>query len=220
MFTSTRTPNGGIPVEMTVTLTFFSSSSNLLVPLTAASTSFFVSTDGSTLSGQINGAVHAADIEPLFAPAVAGWANLKLSQEPPSGGFHMLFDDGGTDDMSGCTTTNRGCRVSAGSPACRNPAYGVRPGMCADACDNIIDTCEVTTNAIIQDIDAPDLRLFADDGSYAPQPSCGGGTCDALSFGVGFIATAIPPDATADFGAVVVDGGADALAGVDAAGSD
>jgi hypothetical protein len=173
-FTAAPIAHGVPPVEMTLTLAFLG---NLRVPLTAAVTQLQVSADGKSISGQVNGAVRAAEIMPLFAAPLAAWLTQRLSQEPVGGGIHNIFDTGGNDDPQNPS----GCLNLDGTPACRNQ-FGPDSGQCARARDGIISTCEVSTNSIIKNIGAPDVRLFAADGSYCPGCT---NTKDGLSFGVG-----------------------------------
>ena len=61
-----------------------------------------------------------------------------------------------------------GAGVACPAGTCKNPAYGTRPNMCAAATDNIIDTCEVSTAGLIQNVLAPDVQMFDASGKYAP----------------------------------------------------
>jgi len=79
--------------------------------------------------------------------------------------------------------------IPSGTPSCRNPGYGDRPSMCAQPCDGIFDTCEVSTDMLMKNLLAPDIQLFAADGvTWAPSPDSQ--KKDSLFFGFGFTAKA------------------------------
>ena len=80
----------------------------------------------------------------------------------------QIFDFGGTADAQ-CGTT------------CRNPN-----GTCAVKSDGRISYCEVSTNAIIKNVLAPDVDLFDTAGNYRPNPA--NTDKDSLSVGFAFIA--------------------------------
>ncbi len=132
--------------------------------------------------GQLNGAIRETDVQTMIVPQIA----QTLSGEVALGGSSAqqildLFDTGGTDDSANPS----GCTNSDGSPACRNMA-GPDVGACARAGDGVISTCEVATNSIIKNVLAPDVQLFAADGTFAPNPA--NTMRDSLSVGVGFTA--------------------------------
>jgi hypothetical protein len=142
--------------------------------------------------GQMNVALNTDTIDTLLIPALARALTSRLGNNNIGGinsTIQSLFDTGGTDDRSGCTLTMSTCSGAqpAGTAACRNPAYGDRPGQCADQCDNIVDTCEVSTNSLVKNLLAPDVQLFASDGTtWAPSPD--NRHKDSMSFGFGFTA--------------------------------
>jgi hypothetical protein len=106
--------------------------------------------------GQINGAVRASDVETKVIPAIAQSLNDVVAADPTSSTAQQilsLFDTGGTADMA-CGAT------------CRNP-----DGSCAAAGDQIISICELSSSALIKNLLAPDVQMFAADGSYQPNPA-------------------------------------------------
>jgi hypothetical protein len=82
-----------------------------------------------------------------------------------------IFDNGGKADAS----------CAAGT--CKNP-----DGTCAVKGDTKIDTCEVGTSGLIQNILAPDVQMFDTAGNYHPNPD--NTHKDSLSIGLHF--TVVP----------------------------
>jgi hypothetical protein len=78
-----------------------------------------------------------------------------------------IFDNGGKSD------------AACSSGTCKNP-----DGSCAVGQDGKIDTCEVGTNGLVQNLLAPDVQMFDDAGNYHANPS--NTKKDALSVGFGF----------------------------------
>jgi hypothetical protein len=146
---------------------------------------------GKLIGGRINGAIRESDLQSSFIPdMVAGFNALAAAGGSSATQILALFDNGGDPNSPGCTTT-RGCNgTPVGHPSCRNPTgYGppARQGKCADTCDNIIDICEVSTNAIIKASLALDVQLFQN-GAYDPSPA--NTQKDSYSIGIAF--TAVP----------------------------
>jgi hypothetical protein len=119
--------------------------------------------------GQLNGAIRDSDVQKLVVPAFAHGMNTAIAADPNSSSSKQLlaiFDNGGTvNPMSMCPTT------------CANP-----DGTCAVQGDGVISICEVGSNGIIKNVLAPDVQLFAADGSYHPNPA--NAARDSLSVGI------------------------------------
>jgi hypothetical protein len=119
--------------------------------------------------GQLNGAIRDSDVQKLVVPAFAHGMNTAIAADPNSSSSKQLlaiFDNGGTvNPMSMCPTT------------CANP-----DGTCAVQGDGVIAICEVGSNGIIKNVLAPDVQLFAADGSYHPNPA--NAARDSLSVGI------------------------------------
>jgi hypothetical protein len=142
---------------------------------------------GGGFRGELSVALSRNTIATVVDPALARALSRKVSTNSD---IESLFDYGGSPDGNeGCAVTNdcNGFGAPVGTPACRNPPYGDRPSQCADQCDDIVDTCEVSTNSLVKNVFAPDVQLFADDGvTWAPSPA--NNKKDSLSFGFGFTA--------------------------------
>jgi len=123
-----------------------------------------VSSTGLT-QGELHGSVLKADFDNAMIPATAKLLTLQVQTNPLSTTTFLVetvFDIGG----------------------CNNP-----DGSPAMAGDNRIDLCEVAQNAQIQSLFAPDVQIFAADGTtYAPNPQ--NAHKDSVSVGLGF--TAVP----------------------------
>jgi hypothetical protein len=142
---------------------------------------------GNVIKGQLNVALSNDTVARVVVPALALLGTKFVRQNTA---IEALFDTGGVADFTNISCTiMTACSGGAavGSPACKNPSYGPRANACADQCDGIIDTCEVATNSLVSNLLAPDLTLFASDGTWHPQDS-GYSHRDSLSFGFGFTA--------------------------------
>jgi hypothetical protein len=191
-FVSPIIADRGAPIETTLQLAFLD---DLRVPLTGCRLSF-ANVGAAEISAQFNGAMRVPDFVMLVYPEVA----VRFTQLIAMGGatgatLSMFFDTGGvvgsgSDDGSGCKTTRDCNGVPRDWPACRNPPFGARAGMCADACDDLIDTCEVSNNSFIKNLGAPDVGLFDADGNWTPIANANMHK-DAVSFGVGLHATLV-----------------------------
>jgi hypothetical protein len=159
------------PLTATVKLPF--AGTLIPVPLVGVRVSLRPSTTpGIAMTGQINGAIRNSDVQGVVVPAIARALTAQVTANPnlpSSQSILSLFDSGGTRDLS-CPATD---------PGCRNP-----DGTCARARDNIISTCEVGTSGLIQNVLAPDVQLFSDDGSVY-QPNRDNTHKDSLSVGLG-----------------------------------
>ena len=110
------------------------------------------------MEGRINGALTNDDVQNKVMPAMATLLNAQVQADPTSSNSQQLlaiFDTGGT---GGCTAT---------------PNNGV------------IEVCEVSTNAIIKNVLAPDVHLFQN-GAF--QPSAQNTMKDSFSVGLAFTA--------------------------------
>ena len=115
--------------------------------------------------GELHGSALKADFDSAMIPATAKLLTLQVQTNPLSTTTFLVES---IFDIGGCTNPD-------GSPAM--------------AGDNRIDPCEVAQNAQIQSLFAPDVQIFAADGTtYAPNPQ--NAHKDSVSVGLGF--TAIP----------------------------
>lgn len=134
------------------------------------------------MNGGLQGAIKATDVQGTIVPTVAQLLTNKLKTDmPPTStdtDIKMLFDTGGGMPDPSCPNT------------CKNPTTGMDPqqraGMCAVAMDGIIDVCEVSTSATVQNLLGPDVQLFDAQGNYKPNPAKT--MKDSLSVGLGFTA--------------------------------
>jgi hypothetical protein len=117
---------------------------------------------------QLNGAIKNSDMQTLVVPGMATGFNAFIAANPMSATAQQLlniFDNGGKADPS-CGST------------CKN-----LDNSCAVAHDNVISACELGTSGLIQNVLAPDVEMFAADGSYHPNPN--NTNKNAFSVGVG-----------------------------------
>jgi hypothetical protein len=155
-------------------------------PLHGAHLSFDFS-GGKLIGGRINGAVRESDVQSKVIPDMTAGFNAQVAAGMNAQQVLAIFDTGGSANSTGCTTTTA-CGGPSGTPSCRNPTgYGpvARQGKCADACDHIIDVCEVATNSIIKNVLAPDVQMFQS-GVYDPNPA--NTQKDSLSMAIAFTA--------------------------------
>jgi hypothetical protein len=149
-----------------------------------------VTLDGDLLlNGRLNSGISREAFDSTLPPWIADILTMQAQKAPQPYGnsIYAYFDTGGGDDGSGCRTTTPVCGDKpAGTPCCRNE-FGSRAGTCADACDHIIDACEVSRNDLLSSLFALDVQLFSDDGSTWA-PSAENRHKDSLSFGFGFTA--------------------------------
>jgi hypothetical protein len=143
---------------------------------------------GSLTGGQIDGAILKTDFDQNVVPQIArNLTTAMMAGGMAAANINSIFDTGGTDDGSGCLTKTNcpGNYPPTGQPACKNPAFGLHAGQCADQCDNVIDTCEVSTCPVLKNVIQPDVQMFQG-GVYSPNPA--NTTKDSISVGVGFTA--------------------------------
>ena len=166
------------PVSVSILLPLISGATPVKLVVQGAHLQFTRGADGKVTGGQLNGGIKSDDVQMNIIPAVAQILSNKLMNDMPQTSTDMqiasIFDNGGKADPA-CT---------AGT--CKNPSYGTRAGMCAAAKDNIIDTCEVSTAGLIQNVLAPDVQLFDASGAYAPNKD--NTMKDSLSLGLAFTA--------------------------------
>jgi hypothetical protein len=177
-FTSAQPSTTKDPVTVAIELPLVAGAAPVLLKVQGAYLQYTRSAAGMITGGQLNGGIKAVDVQMNIIPSVATILSGKLMNDNPQTSTDMqiasIFDNGGKADPA-CT---------AGT--CQNPAYGDRPGMCAAAKDNIIDTSEVSTAGLIQNVLAPDVQLFDASGAYAPNKD--NTTKDSLSVGLAFTA--------------------------------
>jgi hypothetical protein len=165
------------PVSVTIKLPLVAGADPVKLEVDGAHLQFTRDASGKITGGQLNGAIKETAVQMDIIPNVATLLSNKLMNDNPQTSTDMqiasIFDNGGKADAA-CTGT------------CKNPAYGTRPGMCAAAKDNIIDTCEVSTAGLIQNVLAPDVQMFDASGAYAPNKD--NTTKDSLSLGLSFTA--------------------------------
>jgi hypothetical protein len=155
------------PVSFTLQLGLFSSTMVVELPLNGAHVQFTTGTDAASgapglLQGEIHGSIKNADVQSRLVPAIAQLLSAKIQADPTSATAKMieqLFDTGN------CINAD---------------------GTMAVAGDGRIDPCEVASNAIIQNVLAPDVQIYDANGNYAPNPA--NTQRDSLSVGLGFTA--------------------------------
>ncbi len=160
------------PVTLTLDLVMFPGRV-LTLPLVGAQVRI-VRESSTRISGEIHGAIKKDDVQANILPTFAAQVQEQVTSKPMDPNSIALlgfFDDGGTPDVDkSCGTT------------CKNP-----DGSCAKANDGKIDTCEVTSNGIVQGVVASDVQMFTDDGAtYMPNPA--NTHKDSLSLGIAFSA--------------------------------
>jgi hypothetical protein len=195
-FISAPAYKGDQPVAADFSFSFFESLREHLVGLRMT---FDLDPTSGSLSGTIVGAVPGTDMKARVPGAIAALLTQKVRNDPSSNSTQTVlteFDSGGVSDygipctagadcMSGVCTAAR-CTSPGCGLACRNPSdVGPRPGACAQAGDQIIDTCEVTTDRVASLLQ-PDLSLFDSSGNWDPSHTH---PLDSFSFGVSFTAT-------------------------------
>lgn len=165
------------PVTISILLPLVAGATPVNLKVIGAHLQYTRDSSGKITGGQLNGAIKQEDVQMSIIPNVASLLTNKLKTDmPPTSTdqqIQSIFDNGGKADAS-CGTT------------CKNPAYGDRAGMCAAVMDGIIDTCEVSTAGLIQNVLAPDVQMFDASGNYAPNKD--NTTKDSLSLGLAFTA--------------------------------
>ncbi|HEY1587067.1 MAG TPA: hypothetical protein VGH63_15335 [Polyangia bacterium] len=166
------------PVSVTIKLPLVAGADPVKLEVDGAHLQFTRDSSGKITGGQLNGAIKQTAVQMDIIPNVATLLSNKLMNDMPQTPTDMqiasIFDNGGKADAACSTGT------------CKNPGYGTRAGMCAAAKDNIIDTCEVSTAGLIQNVLASDVQMFDASGKYAPNKA--NTTKDSLSLGLSFSA--------------------------------
>ena len=160
------------PVDVTLNLPLLGAVTR--VDVVGAHVQYTRGADGKVTGGQLNGAIRNSEVQAKLVPNVAVSLTAEVQANPGSSTSMQIlaiFDTGGKADAS----------CSAGT--CKNP-----DGSCAVTHDNKIDTCEVGTSGLIQNVLAPDVQMFDAAGNYHPNKD--NTNKDSLSIGVGF--TAVP----------------------------
>jgi hypothetical protein len=155
------------PVMLSLQLGLFGSGMPIVLPLNGAHIQFSTGKDPKSgapglLMGQIHGSVKNSDVQNILIPALAQSLNQIITQDPNSANamqVEQIFDTGG------CVDAN---------------------GTMAKANDGKIDPCEVSSNQIVQNVLAPDVQIYDQNGSYAPNKL--NNMKDSFSVGVGFTA--------------------------------
>ena len=175
-FSSAPPSTTKMPVTLAIQLPLVSGAAP--IPLSVVGAHLQYTKSGTMITGgQLNGAIKNSVVQMNIIPGVATLLTNRLKADPTSSTnmqIASIFDNGGKADPA------------CGGTACQNPMFGDRPGMCAVSKDGIIDTCEVSTNNIIQNVLSPDVQMFDASGNYAPNPS--NTTKDSLSLGLAFTA--------------------------------
>jgi hypothetical protein len=157
------------PVTLTLNLVMFPGRT-IQLPLIGAHIT--MSHAGGAVVGEIHGAIKKDDVQTKILPTFAAQVQEQVTTKPMDPNSIALlgfFDDGGSPDPD----------ASCGA-TCKNA-----DGSCAAANDGKIDTCEVTSNSIVQGVVASDVQMFSDDGTtYQPNPA--NTHKDSLSMGLQF----------------------------------
>ncbi len=144
------------------------------IDVVGARVTYVRSASGSLMTGQLDGAVRKQDIDTKLVPNIAASLTAQIQANPSSTTSMQLlaiFDNGGKADPS----------CAAGT--CKNP-----DGSCAVKGDQKIDTCELATSGLIQNLLAPDVQLFDAAGNYHPNPANTNKDCLSLGFAFGAVA--------------------------------
>jgi hypothetical protein len=139
------------------------------VPLIGAQLSLRPSGPSLSVDGELHGAIRSSDMQGVVIPALAQGLTAFIAANPGSPQAQQLlavFDTGGTRSPE--------CMLSA----CINPDRS-----CAIAGNHEISICELSTSALIQNVLAPDVQMFAADGSFQPNPA--NTVKDSVSVGIG-----------------------------------
>lgn len=148
-FTSPSPATTANPVSLDFKLV--SGTASVTLPVLNARLSFSTDATGNIQFGQINGSIPHSDFMITFPPALAATCNTSIQSDPSS------------NTATSCKSAfDRGCNGS--------------PGL---AGDGQIELCEITENALIQTLSAPDVLVAQ-----------GGSNVDANSIGIRFTAIA------------------------------
>lgn len=172
-FASSQPATTKHPVTVTIQLPLVAGATPVTLKVIGAQLQYTRDASGKITGGQLHGAIKNEDVQMSIIPNVAQLLTNKLQNDNPQTSTDMqiasIFDNGGKADPA-CT---------AGT--CKNP-----DGSCATKGDNKIDTCEVSTAGLIQNILAPDVQMFDASGNYAPNKD--NTMRDSLSLGLAFTA--------------------------------
>jgi hypothetical protein len=135
-----------------------------LLPVTLHGAHVQLTRTSGVITGELHGSITESDINNIVIPAMSRSFTTSLTIDQPghsvSGNWiESRFDTGG----------------------CTNP-----DGTMAAAGDLKIDVCEVAQQPLITILRTADVRIYDDQGNYAPNPSMA--RKDSFSFGVGFTA--------------------------------
>ncbi len=145
----------------------------------------------SSCTGKLGGAISTAEIETVVVPTAAMLMNDLIATCPTPGmctGFAKtardLFDKGITcssdadcpPDASSCLQAGISMKCACGLPECDGELAG----------DGVVSVHELLSNALMQQLLAPDLNLLDAHGRYQEDPFKRDGVKDSLSVGVGF----------------------------------
>lgn len=159
------------PVTMSLSLPLVAGAPALDLTVNAAQVEFTRNAAGTVSGGEIHGVIKNSDVQSKLIPGVATILTTKISGTPDSTTMQIssIFDTGGTPDTTG---------------KCMGTCYSSDTMMCAKKGDGKIDTCEVATSSLVQQLLSPDVQMYASDGvTYKPTPN---GKPDSLSLGLGF----------------------------------
>jgi hypothetical protein len=138
------------------------------------------------MSGQINGAIKAVDVQNKIIPNVAKLLNQRVIANPTGSTEKQILQifDIGCDNATPGGTCNTTADCDASQTDVGNSCVS---GKCTPAkMDGRIATCEVSGNSIIKNVLNPDVQMFDANGNYHPNPA--NTTRDSLSLGLGFTA--------------------------------
>jgi hypothetical protein len=186
-FFDSTAPATGPDVQLTLYLSFFVGAPASVVPLHGAHVQDLYSTGPTLKKGQINGALLMSDFNSKVVPDIAvGLTNQVMAGGTSGMQIAAIFDTGGSASGGTCKqkTSCASAGVNAGDPVCQD-TVGPHAGQCAQACDNVIFACEVSTNTTIQGIFKADVQMFQG-GIYQPNPA--NTSPDSISLGVAFTA--------------------------------
>jgi hypothetical protein len=166
------------PIEVDIKLPLVAGADPVTLKVNGAHLQFTRTADGKITGGQLNGAIKNQEVQGKLVPNIANAFTARIAADQSAGGLTStdmqilsIFDNGGKADAA----------CAAGT--CKNP-----DGTCAVKGDNKIDTCEVGSAGLIQNVLAPDVQMFDAGGNYHPNPD--NNHKDSLSIGLHF--TVVP----------------------------
>ncbi len=165
-YSSNLPPPTKHPVKLVLRVPILGGGTPVALPLNGAHVQFQGSSS-SLMSGQIHGSLKKTDVDMSIIPAIAKRFEDNIHDkpnDPDSKTLKMVFDVG--DGNGGECTSFDGSKGKAN--------------------DSKIAPCEVSGNALIGALFAPDVDIYDEAGNYAPNKANTGK--DALSVGVAFTA--------------------------------